>query len=201
MSWRRDVSQLLVTTDPAGTDRNQSRRGALAAKAAVIYIKGDWMEYVTTLSFPSCTHNVHPCPMCFRSPNTMYGLKNFTLEAVSWDLKTVECEHREIHVVVDGSGHAKILIQRTQSPLSKCSFPFLSSILWASSTSPILSTPALGYCERQEISLLKQVFQLLTSIGRGPLVNTNLFGFSLLGSSIIRDCDCKSCNFQSAKRS
>ena len=35
------------------TDRSQSRRGALAAKAAVIYIKGDWMEYVTTLSFTS----------------------------------------------------------------------------------------------------------------------------------------------------
>ena len=54
------------------TDRSQSRRGALAATAAVIYIKGDWMEYVTTLSFTSWTHNVHPCPMCFCSPDTMH---------------------------------------------------------------------------------------------------------------------------------
>ena len=51
--------------------------------------------------------------MCFCSPDTMYDLKNFTLEAVGWDLKTIdhnieECERREIHVVVDGSGHAKI---------------------------------------------------------------------------------------------
>ena len=95
------------------TDRSQSCRGALAAKAAVIYIIGDWMENVTTLSFPSWTHNVHPCPMCFCSPDTKHGLKNFTLESVGWELKTIdhyteECERREIHVVVDGPGHAKI---------------------------------------------------------------------------------------------
>ena len=82
-------------------------------KQLLSYIKGDWMEHVTTLSFTSWTHNVHPCPMCFCSPNTMYDLKNFTLEAVGWDLKTIdhyieECERREIHVVVDGSKHAKI---------------------------------------------------------------------------------------------
>ena len=92
------------------TDRNQGRRGAVAAKAAVIHIKSDWMEHV---SFTSWTLNVHPCPMCFCSPNTMYDLKNFTLEAVGWDLKTIDhqievCERREIHVVVDGSKHAKI---------------------------------------------------------------------------------------------
>ena len=95
------------------TDRSQSRRGALAAKAAVIYIKGDWLEYATKLSFTSWTHNVHPCPMCFCSPDTMHDLKNFTLASVGWELKTIdhyteECERREIHVVVDGSGHAKI---------------------------------------------------------------------------------------------
>ena len=95
------------------TDRSQSRRGVLAAKAAVIYIKGDWMEYVTTMSFPSWTHNLHPCPMCFCSPDTTHDLKNCTLESVGWDLKTIdhymeECERREIHVVVDGSGHVKI---------------------------------------------------------------------------------------------
>ena len=38
-----------------------------------------WIEYVTTLSFTSWTHNVHPCPMCFCSPDTMHDLKNFTL--------------------------------------------------------------------------------------------------------------------------
>ena len=96
-----------------GVIRSQSRRGALAAKAAVIYIKGDWMDYVTTMSFTSWTHNVHPCPMCFCSPDTMHDLKNCTLESVGWDLKTIdhymeECERREIHVVVDGSGHVKI---------------------------------------------------------------------------------------------
>ena len=88
------------------TDRNQSRRGALAAKAAVICIESDWMEYVATMSFSSWTHNVHPCPMCFYSPDTMHDLKNFTLESVGWDLKTMdhyteECERREVHVVVD----------------------------------------------------------------------------------------------------
>ena len=42
----------------------------------------------------------------------MHDLKNFTLESVGWDLKNIghyteECERREIHVVVDGLGHAK----------------------------------------------------------------------------------------------
>ena len=95
------------------TDHSLSRRGALAAKAGVIYIKGDWMEYVTTLSFPSWTHNVHPRPMLFCSPDTMCDLMNFALEGAYCDLTTTdhyieECERREIHVVVDGSGHAKI---------------------------------------------------------------------------------------------
>ena len=89
------------------TDRSLSRRGALAAKAAVIYIKGDWMEYVTTLSFPSWTHNVHPCPMCFCSPDTMCDLEGAYCDLTTTDHYIEECERREIHVVVDGSGHAK----------------------------------------------------------------------------------------------
>ena len=78
--------------------------GALAAKAAVIYIKGERMEYVTTQTFPSWTHNVHPCPTCFCSPDTMHDLKNFTLESVGWELKTIDPKQRGVRASGDPRG-------------------------------------------------------------------------------------------------
>ena len=70
-------------------------------------------------------------------------------------------------------------------------------MLVASSTSPTHSIGDLGYGEERENLRLKLIFQLCRL---RPFVNRNLFGFSLFGSSTIRDCDCRSCSFGQQSR-
>ena len=87
------------------TDRGQSRRGAVGSQSSCHLHQRRLDGIRDNTVIPSWTHRVHPCPMCFCSPDTMHDLKDFILESAGWDLKTIdhyieECERREIHVVV-----------------------------------------------------------------------------------------------------
>ena len=67
----------------------------LAAKFCLLYLKGDWMEYCTTLGLPSW-NSIQPCPWCFTSRDDLYTTSNFSPNSFphalkSWDTYDAAC--------------------------------------------------------------------------------------------------------------
>ena len=46
------------------------------------------MEYATSLGFPTWSHKVHPCPLCWGFGGAMFNLRNYSALSLPWLLKT-----------------------------------------------------------------------------------------------------------------
>ena len=75
----------------------------IGAKAALVGLDGDWMEWATTLGFNSWNHGVDSCPLCFASVRDWAYARGLSVEDFPFTLKLwrdycVACEAAE-HVV------------------------------------------------------------------------------------------------------
>ena len=59
-------------------------------RAALLYIKGDWAEYASTLGYPSWASQWYPCPMCDCSLDSAYTLQGVSAVGLPWRTKTYE---------------------------------------------------------------------------------------------------------------
>ena len=74
---------------------------AMACRGVFLYIKGDWMEFATTLAFPSWADVNSPCPRCWCAVDTMYSTRGLSAISTPHPQKTfaqyegacAACEH------------------------------------------------------------------------------------------------------------
>ena len=83
------------------------RAGTAIPKAACLYIKGDWMEFATTLGFPMWMDSLRPCYDCSAFGDNMFETSGTTLETIRWHLNGDEdyfaaCERCEHEVRLQG---------------------------------------------------------------------------------------------------
>ena len=69
----------------------------------ILYIKGDWMEFATTLGFPSWKTLGSPCPKCECTVSSMYELRGMSSFTTPWGVTTfaaylAACDRCEIVV-------------------------------------------------------------------------------------------------------
>jgi hypothetical protein len=87
------------------SDRERVRMAgeALPIKAACLYIKGDWMEYASTMGFPMWNDNLRPCFDCNAYVEILYNVTGVTMEALEWRINEEDdyfdaCDRCEIIV-------------------------------------------------------------------------------------------------------
>ena len=86
----------------------------LGLRAAVVQIKGDWMEFAASLGLPSWADKHHPCPFCMQPKAGLYIASPFDPLTTPWvnaqhaeyDQACVQCEH---HVVLTKEHHNELL--------------------------------------------------------------------------------------------
>ena len=69
---------------PEDTNRKYKGGDPLPFRACVVYIKGDWAEYATSLGFPSWQDSVRPCFGCCASGEDMYTPHGNSPMALRW---------------------------------------------------------------------------------------------------------------------
>lgn len=76
---------------PSDSERSE-KAGRPMIKAALMYIKGDWMEFASTMGFPTWQDNLRPCfdCNCFGTTNllagNMYDVTGISLEQLTWSI-------------------------------------------------------------------------------------------------------------------
>jgi hypothetical protein len=92
------------------SDDARARKGGqvMPYKAAVIYLKGDWCEFSTTLGFPSWNDGLRPCYECACCGPEMYCAYGHTIEALSWPLNgdqdyELACRRCEVTVTLNAA--------------------------------------------------------------------------------------------------
>ena len=91
---------------PLDPDRMAFAGCALGFMAYVLFVKGDWMEFVATLGFPSWATLLHPCIRCCAVAGTMHELRNLSVFTMPWPEKLfgqyrAACASCEITVVLN----------------------------------------------------------------------------------------------------
>ena len=87
---------------------------AMRFKACLLYIKGDWAEYSSTLGFPSWGDGLRPCWSCNASRDTLHRTDGISAVGLPWRCNEegeyfescARCEHR---IVLDAKAHAMVL--------------------------------------------------------------------------------------------
>ena len=102
------------------SDRARKGRGGtyFPAKGVVVYVKGDWAEYVHTLGFPLWSDGLRPCFCCAGSGCDLYvangcstlGLRWPLNDAGEYDRACTECE-----IVVQVAAETKAFCYRSPS--------------------------------------------------------------------------------------
>ena len=82
-------------------------------RASVLYIKGDWMEYASSLAFPTWASAFDPCMMCQASLSEAYRLLGASALGPPWPRKTLEwyksaCEACEVRVALTDETYREI---------------------------------------------------------------------------------------------
>lgn len=88
---------------PQDTDRAQRAGQPLAVRCILMFVKGDWAEYATTLGFPSWADTVRPCFACNAAPQTLQA--TLKMDQRPWRQNAEEdyfvaCDRCELVVVV-----------------------------------------------------------------------------------------------------
>ena len=106
----RHDGQPWLDTDVARRDKGGCN---LHTRAAIVYIKGDWAEYVSTLGLPSWNDGLRPCFCCNSPPDRLYEIAGIDHGNLPWrsngDLDYEEaCQRCEHKVVLDVAQHALV---------------------------------------------------------------------------------------------
>ena len=87
---------------------------AMAYKGALIFIKADWAELVTSFGFPAWNDSIRACPFCNCTLENMYDIEDgVTLEELEWRPNgpgdyNAACARCEVKVVLDRASHALV---------------------------------------------------------------------------------------------
>ena len=91
-SFRALACGVFPSEDPARQELDPIRANfsgeRMQFRAAVLFIKGDWMEYCSTLGFPSWNSEANPCFLCHADRNTAYELRGLSALTLPWATKT-----------------------------------------------------------------------------------------------------------------
>ncbi len=82
----------------------------LAARGALVMVKGDWAEFAQTFGFASWASTLAPCMACKCTATTMYDVTRVSLLSLPWSSVTsadydLACSACERHVVVSAPQH------------------------------------------------------------------------------------------------
>ena len=77
----------------------------IAVRAAILFIKGDWMEYATSLGLPTWRDGIRPCFACNETPQGMYDYSKVSDAGMSSRLNQLgdydaACARCELHVTL-----------------------------------------------------------------------------------------------------
>ena len=91
-----------------------ARAGEKMRRCALLFIKGDWMEYCERLGFPTWRSNLRPCLLCACDPASMYQWQQVNPLRHPFHVNTqadydAACSRCEIWVTVTSDNHAAIL--------------------------------------------------------------------------------------------
>ena len=86
---------------------------ALGFRAAVVCVKGDWMEFATTLGFPTWSSALSPCMMCKAPLSEAYSITGMSVLGTPWGAKDyawydAACKKCEKHVVLDEEAYRSV---------------------------------------------------------------------------------------------
>ena len=103
---------------PFDVDTERTRyeeAGMPCMRGAVVYVKGDWQEFASTLGLPNWSSVTHPCFCCWALRDELYTIGRLSLVESPYERKTAEqyndaCSNCERLVWVDcAETHAAIL--------------------------------------------------------------------------------------------
>lgn len=96
---RHDQSEF----DPKSDRGRIQVAGKQIPKCAALYLKGDWMEHVTTLAFPMWSDGLRPCTLCNGFGNSLYVAAGNSIRGLRWRRNELDdyfasCDACEIRV-------------------------------------------------------------------------------------------------------
>ena len=94
-------------------DRAAKAGLALKSKSCLLFARGDWAEYASTLGFPTWHDGMRPCFACNSNAGNMYGVACIELDNFPWRPNIAEdywqaCERCEIRMVLSQEAHQLI---------------------------------------------------------------------------------------------
>jgi hypothetical protein len=99
--------------EPFNTDVRRAELGgkAMSCRAALLYLKGDWAEYSSTVGMPSWQDGLRPCFVCNADRGNFYTTEGISAVTSPWrengdDDYFQACARCERHVVIDARTHA-----------------------------------------------------------------------------------------------
>jgi len=86
----------------------------LGCQAAVLYVKGDLMEFAVTLGFPTTASLLQPCPFCWAPKADMLKVETWDVLSSPWRLKSWEeychaCDSCEQWRLITSDDHVTLL--------------------------------------------------------------------------------------------
>ena len=93
---------------PRDESRAERSGQTLKYRACLMYIKGDWAEYATTLGLPTWQDGLRPCFACNSSLDQLYTTDDISPVSLPWHANEdheyyAACRRCEFHVVLDAS--------------------------------------------------------------------------------------------------
>ena len=93
-------------TEFAEEHRRISKGCALGLRGALLWVKADWAELVTTFGFPSWGDTQRPCPMCNAHKDNLHEFDDILPDSWPWRMNKEEdydqaCRRCEKWVTVD----------------------------------------------------------------------------------------------------
>ena len=96
-------------------DRREGLAGTeLAFKGALVFVKADWSELVTSFGIPVWNDSIRPCPCCNCSLDNMYAVEDGgELDDLEWRPNmpgdyNAACARCEVIIILDRGSHALI---------------------------------------------------------------------------------------------
>ena len=85
----------------------------LSAHFCMLFLKGDWAEFTSTLGFPTFSNLYSPCPLCYCPKENLVELEGFSQDSFPYPAKTVRdivdaCKRCEIRVELTKVVHIEI---------------------------------------------------------------------------------------------
>ena len=99
--------------DKLAADRLAFAGDPLGFKGACLFVKGDWMEFATTLCFPTWASHGHPCMLCDCTLDVAYLLMGVGVLGLPWvrhrlEWYDAECAGCEIHVQLSDDEYREV---------------------------------------------------------------------------------------------